>query len=64
MNRLLALPLIALLTLGTAGCGHEARITGVTQCFAPHPSGNAQAATGVRAQTEVGGSDVVATASN
>jgi hypothetical protein len=28
--------LISLIALGTSACGHEARVTGPTQCLAPH----------------------------
>jgi hypothetical protein len=35
VNRLTTLCLISLIALGTAGCGHEARVTGPTQCLAP-----------------------------
>jgi hypothetical protein len=36
MNRLIQLSLISLIAVGASGCGHEARVTGPTQCFAPH----------------------------
>jgi hypothetical protein len=35
VNRLTTLCLISLIALGMSGCGHEARVTGPTQCLAP-----------------------------
>jgi hypothetical protein len=35
VNRLITLSLISLIALGTSACGHEARVTGPTQCLAP-----------------------------
>jgi hypothetical protein len=42
VNRLAKLSVISLLALGAAGC-HEARVTGPTQCFAPHDAAAAKA---------------------
>ena len=36
MNRLIPLSLLSLFAAVAAGCGSEARVTGPTQCFAPH----------------------------
>jgi len=36
VNSLLKSALIAAIAVGVVGCGHEARVTGPTQCLAPH----------------------------
>ena len=57
VNRLIKLSLLCLITVGAAGC-HEARITGPTQCLAPHGFGRhdarvAQASDIVRGQPDL-----------
>jgi hypothetical protein len=54
---------IALLAIGAAGCGHEARVTGPTQCFAPRNVRVAQASP-VASGNELTASNPVAVAAN
>ncbi len=44
MNSLIKLSLLSLTAVGAAACGHEGRVTGPTQCLAPHASHAARVA--------------------
>jgi len=52
VNGLLKLSL-GLLAILVAGCGHEALVTGPTQCFAPHRLRAAAASDIVQGRTEL-----------
>lgn len=55
---------VVLLVAGAAGCSHEARVTGPSQCFAPQSTRVARASDIVRGHAELAARNAVDPARN